>query len=194
MKFWKLCKSYHHWILLATALSGTLILTASTYAAKPKGIGDVTPGKTLYTQFSLFYEKNRHLTTNYRRGTLVPVNTAVEFVKAEGKNIEVVLPDGQKLKISNVVNFSGENLDGIFNRTFAAKPLNLSSFSTAEQKAIMAGEVVVGMCKAAVIAALGYPPKHKTASLDLNQWQYWQSRFDTIIVYFDKDRVTQIMD
>jgi hypothetical protein len=194
MKFYNFCKSKTRLILSITALLGALFLTASTYAAMPKGLDNISPGQTFYTQFSLYYERNCHLTTNYRRGTLVPVNTAVKFVKADSKNIEVTLPDGQNLKVRNIEKFSGEKIDGIFNRTFAAQPLDLTSFAANEQKAIKAGKVAVGMRKAAVLAALGYPPKHKTPSLDLNQWRYWQSRFDTIIVYFDKDRVTRIMD
>jgi hypothetical protein len=194
MKSREICKSCIWRVWLATALLGALLFTGITYAAKSTGLAAITPGQTLYTQFSLYYERNCHLTTNYRRGTLVPINTAVKFVRADFQSIEVTLPNGQNLEIRNVKKYSGEKIDGIFDRTFAAKSLDLIPFTVEEQKAIQAGEVVVGMRKAAVLAALGYPPKHKTPSLDLNHWQYWQSRFDTIIVYFNQDRVAQIVD
>ena len=155
---------------------------------------DAIKGQTLYTQFSLFYEKNCHQTTNYRRGILLPVNTEVKFVKANKKSITITLPYGGDLTILNVEGFSGEKIEGIFQRTFAASPVDFSSFTNEEKEAIMAGQVRRGMSKQAVIFALGYPPKHKTPSLQLNQWQYWQNRFGTFIVYFENDKVTQIVD
>ena len=32
-------------------------------------------GEKLYTQFSFFYEGDHHITTTYRKGILVPINT-----------------------------------------------------------------------------------------------------------------------
>lgn len=158
-----------------------------------KGI-NATPGQTLYTQFSLFYEKNCHQTTNYRKGIFLPVNSEVKFVKANKDRIVVALPAGEKLVVLNIKDYSGEEIDGIFNRTFAASPVILSPFSEEEKQAIMTGEVRKGMSKQAVLIALGYPPKHQTPSLELNQWRYWQNRFDTFVVHFENDRVTHIVD
>ena len=167
-------------------------LCPSTWAAK--GVAASTPeGQTLYTQFSLFHEANVHLTTNYRKGILVPINTEVKFVKASKSNIVVTLPDGQNLTVINIEGFSGEKIDGIFTRTFAAKPVDLSQFSEDEKRAIISGEVKKGMSKPAVILALGYPPKHKTPNLQMNQWRYWQNRFVTFMVYFENDKVTKIV-
>lgn len=174
-------------MLFATAFCTTLIQAADKTEL-------ATAGQTLYTRYTLFYENHKHRTTNYRKGTLVPVNTVVKFVKADSDSIVVTLPDGQDLTIENIQSYSGEGIEGIFSRTFSSKPLNLSVFNEMERKAIMAGEVKPGMRKAAVIVALGYPPKHKTASLELNQWQYWRNRFNTFIVYFEKNKVTSIKD
>ena len=155
-------------------------------------VSSTPKGKTLYTKFSLYYEELRHRTTNYRKGILVPVNTEVQFVKAGGDTITVKLPSGQELKIENVQNFSGENLDGIFARTFSTEKTDLSQFTEDERAAITAGQVKPGMRKSAVIVALGYPPKHKTPSLDSSEWRYWQNRFATFIVQFDGDKVANV--
>lgn len=161
--------------------------------AKDKGLASSTPkGQTLYTKFTLYYEELRHRTTNYRKGIIVPVNTEVQFVKAKGDNIYVKLPSGQELNIENVEPFSGENLDGIFTRTFGTEKLDLSGFTEEERKAISLGEVQPGMRKSAVIVALGYPPKHKTPTLDSPEWRYWRNRFATFIVQFDGDKVLSI--
>ena len=161
--------------------------------AKDKSVASSTPkGQTLYTRFSLYYEDLRHRTTNYRKGILVPVNTEVQFVKAKGDNIVVKLPSGQELTIENVEPFSGENLDGIFSRTFSPERTDLTQFTEEERKEIMAGQVKPGMRKSAVIVALGYPPKHKTPTLDSSEWRYWQNRFATFLVQFDGDAVTKV--
>ncbi len=41
---------------------------------------EIEIGGKYYTRHSFQYEKNRHRTTNYRRGLLVPVNTQVALV------------------------------------------------------------------------------------------------------------------
>ncbi|HEX3019699.1 MAG TPA: hypothetical protein VHP36_05335, partial [Chitinispirillaceae bacterium] len=61
----------------------------------------VRVGNVFYTRFSLFYEYGLHNTTNYRRGTFVPVNTPVTFQGKEGNNLFVTLPDGEKISIYN---------------------------------------------------------------------------------------------
>ena len=151
-------------------------------------------GQTLYTQFSLYYEENCHRTTNYRKGVLVPINTAVKFIKVSGESIFITLPNQQTLEIKNIKNYSGEAIDKIFSRTLASNPVDLSVFTDDERKSILAGEVQRGMRKSAVIAALGYPPKHKTPTLESNQWQYWSNRFNTFIVYFENGKVSQVQD
>lgn len=157
---------------------------------KPK-----TEGRNyLYTQFSLFMEENVHRTTNYRKGTLVPVNTEVVLINQDDDDIELRMIDGTKLDLENIEPFSGEKIDGIFRRTLSAKKVDLSPFSEEEKRAILSGEVEVGMSRAAVLVALGYPPKHKTPSLQGNQWRYWQNRFNTFVVIFEGDKVKAIKD
>jgi hypothetical protein len=60
---------------------------------------------------------------------------------------------------------------------------------------ISAGTVTVGMSRKAVILALGYPPHLENPSLSAPAWKYWKSRFDTMLVQFDKDdKVVAIKD
>lgn len=151
-----------------------------------------TKGETYYTQFTMCYEELRHLTTNYRKGVLVPVNTAVTFVKSTSGEIHVKLPDGQVLRIENVREFSGEDIVGIFKRTFGKEKVNLDKFSAKELESILLGNIEVGMSKDAVIKAYGYPPKHQTPSLEGNAWRYWRNRFATSIVQFKDGTVADI--
>lgn len=175
--------------LLISLCLAALCATPTTAKEKPK-----TSQEKLYTQFSLMYEKNVHRTTNYRKGVLLPVNSEVLLLKKTGKSIVVALEGGQQLTIENIENYSGENIDGIFARTLSAQKVDLTPFSEMERNAIAAGEVKVGMSKKAVIVAIGYPPKHKTPSLQSNQWRYWRNRFGTFVVHFENDRVSEIQE
>jgi hypothetical protein len=173
--------------IVATLFSGRQPAIAADANIVPAAKGD-----KLHTQFSLFYEKGVHRTTNYRVGTFVPINTEVTFVKANSDQIEVTLPDGTGLKIVNIEKYSGEKIPGIFSRTLGKAPVDLSKFTAKEKTSIEAGEVEVGMSKDAVIASLGYPPKHQTPTLKGNQWRYWRTVFSTFVVHFDNDKVSSI--
>jgi hypothetical protein len=43
------------------------------------------------------------------------------------------------------------------------------------------------MTKPQVIMSLGYPPTHRTASIDMNTWTYWTNRWITYQVQFGED-------
>lgn len=179
-------------VILFTVL--TLLLTACQNSAtvKPTASNTALPAQTLYTQFSLFEEKNNFRTTNYRKGTLIPINTAATLVSMEGKEAEVRLSNGGTLTIENVPKYTKDNMQAAFNKIFATTKVNLNQFSPAEREAIMTGQVIRGMSKKAVIAAIGYPPQHETPSLSGNAWKYWGNRFDTFIVHFKQDKVDSI--
>jgi hypothetical protein len=152
-----------------------------------------TKGGTYYTLFSLYYEDDHHYTTNYRKGIFLPINTPVQFLKADDEEILISI-SGKKVRFINVPEYSGEDMEGIFARTFAESPVALDSFSDVEKENIAAGTVVEGMSKKAVILALGYPPKHQTPTLASPQWRYWHNRFGTFIVHFKGDLVSRIQE
>ena len=171
---------------------GALLLVDSPGADKN---ALATKGEKLYTQFSFFYEGDHHITTNYRKGILVPINTEVEFVKSSRKRITVKIPSyDATVNIENEEGYSGEKIEGIFKRMFAREPVKLNTFTESEQSRIKTGLVAEGMSKDAVVKAMGYPPKHKTPSLNMDQWRYWKNRFDTQLVYFADGKVSSIQD
>ena len=180
-------------IELVSLLFFAFAIGISTQAARKPVLAE--KGEKLFTQFSLFYEGDHHITTNYRKGILVPVNTGVDFVKATRNRITVRIPSyNVTVNFENEEDYSGEKIEGIFKRTFAREPVDLNNFSKEEQSAIKSGTVSVGMSKQAVIKAMGYPPRHKTPTLELNQWRYWKNRFNTILVSFEDDKVSSIRD
>jgi hypothetical protein len=193
MKYRNQIRTLFFFTLLSITLLTVLFFNLSAISAVSKiDLIEVPKDQILYTQHSLYYEKNQYLATNYLKGTLVPVNTEVKFIKVTKNSIEVILPDGQELIMENIRAYSGEAIDGFFKQHLADKPVDLSQFTAEEKKAIMEGQVKLGMSKSAVIKAIGYPPKHKTLSLQNNQWLYWQNRFGKMMVVFEKDKVIRV--
>lgn len=155
----------------------------------------IKAGNIYYTQVSLQYEKGRHLTTNYRKGTIVPINTQVQLQEITGSDIKLeILPEHTPLRIENVEKHTGDSTPAAFAKLFGKSKVALSVFSGVERENILAGRVAIGMRKKAVIAAIGYPPITETTSLAINEWTYWSSRFNRFIVKFQNDKVVQIQD
>lgn len=151
--------------------------------------------KTYYSQVGMYYEKGRHLTTNYSVGIFMPVNTAVTLVEFGRKNFIVSdQKTGEKIDIINAPKHTNWTLVETFDKLFGPEKISLLKFNAAERSQIENGTLSEGMSKAAVIASRGYPPSHETPSLKRDQWKYWKNRWDTIIVKFKNDRVVNIKD
>ena len=171
-------------------------LLSCNKAIKPEELpANVSLGATYYTQFVIRYEKGTHLTTNYRRGASIPVNTSVKLLNITSKTIEVqVESPSQKLLIKNVERNTGDGVYRAFDKLFAKNKVNLSKFTALERTQIEKGTVAVGMSKDAVKVAIGYPPITETPTLDSNDWVYWSGRFNRFIVHFKDGKVIKIED
>lgn len=152
-------------------------------------------GDQYYTQFVIRYEKNAHLTTNYRRGASIPVNTKVKLLNVSNQTIEVELNNLSKpLIIKNVEKHTGDDVFKAFDKLFMHSKVNLRRFNSLERRQIKSGSVVKGMRKKAVIVAIGYPPITETMNLDADSWVYWSSRFNKFRVNFRHGKVSSIVD
>lgn len=155
---------------------------------------EITPkvGETYYTRFSFHYERGRYLTTNYARGTLLPLNTKVRLLSIEDDELELqVAESGEKIDIENVRKYSGEDISGIAKRMLAAKATDLEPFDDETESAIQSGTLRMGMTKQQVILARGYPPAHETASTESDRWVYWSSRFVKHTLVFKDNRLVE---
>lgn len=155
----------------------------------------VQPNQTYYTQFSLFQEKDNYRTTNYRKGILIPINTAVTLQSIDSDKAELrLVATGQPLTIENVPKHTKDDMQTAFKKIAAPSQVDLKGFNADEKTNIQAGRVQKGMSKKAVLAAIGYPPQHETPSLEGNAWTYWSNRFNKFIVNFKNDKVDNIVD
>lgn len=183
-------------IFMVIAVVGMLGLSACAKKYEPGQLGtDIQTGTVYYTQFSLFEEKGRFRTTNYRRGFLIPINTPVTLLSIDSKRIEVKVNDGaETLVVENVPKYTNEDVPTAFRKVFGKRKVNLGQFSPAEQKLILEGKVDKGMSREAVLAAIGYPPAHMTPDLKADSWTYWSNLYDRFVVRFKGDRVAEIVN
>ena len=182
--------------ILFFAFSLLIGLGACSKQIKPNDLPTgVQIGRTYYTQFSLFQEENNFRTTNYRKGTLIPINTPVSLVSIDSDKVYLKLTNsGQSLSIENVPKYTKDDMPTAFLKIVGLNKVNLSAFTKSEQKSILAGKVKKDMSRKAVLAAIGYPPPHQTPSLNANEWTYWASRLNTFVVRFNHGKVEDIVN
>ena len=141
-------------------------------------------GQQYYTRHCFMYEKGASETTNYWRGSLVPINTQVTLVSLNEKNLVLRLASGETVKIENVEKYSRRSMSTIAHNLLATQPVPIGKFDEATANAIKGGTLKMGMTKEQVIMARGYPPGHRTPSLDGDTWIYWSSRYVTDTIVF----------
>lgn len=160
---------------------------------------DEITGEAYYTTANIWYENaSKIYSTNYHRGAILPVGTRVTIKKIRGDKIQFVDEEGQSFKIIFLKKHSNKRIDiwAYFDQYFSKKnPMRkggpFQKFSKDEKDNIKMGEIAVGMSKAAVLMSYGYPPSHRTPSLESTKWIYWINRFVNRPVYFKDGKVSK---
>ena len=171
--------------LLTTPLSLILLMI----------LGSAVPllAQKLYTGYNIWYEKPQSVyCINYQKGTFVRAGSEVRDVTIKKNRLSfTVVGSGEKITIAFNARYHSKDVTVetlkerlITTKTFEQLTGGLKPF---EIEAIRQGTVVKGMSKKAVLLAFGYPPEHKTPSLDGNSWMFWKNRFVFVTVPFDKD-------
>lgn len=156
-------------------------------------------GKTFFTRANIWYEHPEKIySTNYHKGTILPVGTKIKIVSLDREAIKFIVGDsGGMFAYIHMRKHSTITREALFERYFSkndvmAQGAAFHKFMKAERKNIKNGTIAVGMSKDAVVMAYGYPPSHKTPTLDSNMWTYWRDRFRRVFVYFENGKVVNI--
>lgn len=176
--------------LVAAGLAATPVSTGYFEAIK----SDAAPviGQEYYLRHGLKFEGDEWNTTNYWRGTFLPINTKVKLVALDAKDMVLrVTGTGEAVKVKNVLKYSRVDLATIAARMLSPKPISLEKFDRPTKAAIESGILTLGMTREQVVMTRGYPPGHETPSLDLNRWKYWSNRFVTQTIEFSNDVLTR---
>ncbi|OQW99056.1 MAG: hypothetical protein BWK74_03080 [Desulfobacteraceae bacterium A6] len=156
-------------------------------------------GKTYYTRTNIWYENpNDILSTNYHRGTILPIGTKVSIHKLINRRIQFT-PEGsaQMFTIINDKKTNTISIDELFNRYFSIEAVQTGvgdyyQTSEADRENINKGVITLGMSRKAVLMAYGYPPTHKTPLLTSDIWHYWYARLHKVTVFFKDDKIFKI--
>lgn len=167
---------------LGPLLAETSLNYLESVAASPAPVA----GSQYYTRYNLMYEKGVHLTTNYWRGTLLPINSRVTLVSVGPRKILLRLEgSGDTVTLDNVREYTLKDTATIARELLGADPVPLEKLGAETAAMVKDGYPRKGMTKEQVIMTRGYPPRHKTPSLDSNRWQYWSSRFVVQTLVFE---------
>lgn len=158
----------------------------------------MTDGGTVFTQVNLRPDMKRKLlySANFQREGLIPICTEVRILSFRSREaIFKNLSTNEDFRYE-YHKTSGETLERHLQQVFdkGCPKDKIAKLSPLDQEGIKNGKVSKGMSKQGVIYAIGYPPKGSTPDITMNEWRYWQSRFDSFIVKFKDDKVFEIKD
>ncbi len=153
-------------------------------------------GKHYYTRVNIWYERpDRIYSTNYHKGSILPVGTKVKILDFNDKAITFLdEAKSQTYTIEFVSRHSRLTPQEYFERHFSEKSVlaeggSFSKFTDKEKANIKAGTVVPGMSAPAVVMAYGYPPSHRTPDLGADIWRYWSNRIMSFKIVFNEGKV-----
>ena len=167
-------------------------------------------GPPLYTAYNIWkYDNPRHMyCMNFKSAPeIIPAGTRVYDAKivskktkadtgTTAKNIHFKIADtGEKILIKMRRTWHPDvTMEDYLNRMITSQTFEemTAGFSIDEIEAIKRGKIIAGMHKKAVLVSFGYPPEHRTESLDKDEWIYWITTRQQKKICFDEyDRAIQ---
>lgn len=177
---------------ILTARIFVLLLIAFSFCGLSLAAGDSNwEDKTFYLGHNVWFEQPIKIpTTNYHKGMILKVGSQATITRVTDRTADFSV-EGATYRLVYVRNHHANvSIADVIKRTFLSEnPLKSSkyrSFSKSEKANIKDGTIEKGMSKDAVIMAYGYPPDHRTPSINNNIWTYWMHRFKTTVLRFDR--------
>ncbi|MBK9990164.1 MAG: hypothetical protein IPP19_05355 [Verrucomicrobia bacterium] len=184
-------------IRLALALAATVLSVTSLRAGDPstgyfeaieKEAAPVV-GETYFMRHCIRYEAGKDWeTTNYWTDSsiLVPINSKVTLTSLGSKTMQIkVEKTGLSVTIENIQKYSQKDMATIAKTMLTRKEVTISNLDEKTQKNIRNGMLALGMTKEQVVMTRGFPPQHKTPSLEVDTWTFWNNRFVTHALVFE---------
>jgi len=171
--------------VLTLGLMFLILLMTACGAAKlsPDQESMIENRETLYTIIPMWVNGRTVSGTNYKVGSLIPLNSSIRII-AVNTNVIVFEYNGQKKTYHIMQKHSKVDTARTIARTFSRTPISLSNYSTEMQVNIRVGRLTNNMTKDQVILTRGYPPFHQTHSLMKDSWKYWNTKRGTQTIQF----------
>jgi hypothetical protein len=170
-----------------------LVLVLTTVAGCGRTRYQVETQGQVYSLTTLHADaRGRISSVNYTNGTRIPICTPVEFGAISSRRARFThAQTGQRFTYT-MHRSARTPIDQQMARNFGTACPNTAAMSPEDQAGIQQGQVFPGMTKQGVIMAAGYPPEHRTPSLQQDTWRYWGSRNRTFEVHFVNGVVAEI--
>lgn len=175
----------------------SLSLATLALAVSCKSSGDPVAEELLdtpvYTRVGMHFDERRGRFLMYSSNYIsmahyLQPGTKLTLKKVSNKGFELVDDDGSDYVISYVQKHSKMPMAEWREQHFSESPAKLpDSFTDDELDGIQNGEVRVGMSRAAVFLAIGYPPKSTNPSMQSKILKYELRRFMSRSIRFDGD-------
>ncbi|HYC56124.1 MAG TPA: outer membrane protein assembly factor BamE [Candidatus Binatia bacterium] len=149
----------------------------------------------LYTCCNLHAVEGRLHDVNYHFGTFIPLGTPVTIERV-GAHDATVLVGAQRLKVVHAFGRKSESFEQFLHKLFVTEDpqARLRRMPAETRDLIFQGKVTPGMTRQEVLLSLGYPPTHRTPSLDSPEWNYWYNRWFSFKARFDAGgRLTEML-
>jgi hypothetical protein len=141
-----------------------------------------------YTCCNLHFDKDRISDVNWTHAPMILAGAPIR-VLSYGTNEANVEIDGKPFVLAHEYGRKQETLEQFVRKIVV--PTNpaqkIAAWPEPVRNAVRAGTVVNGMTREQVIVSVGYPPPHRTPSLDAPVWNHWQSRAGRFEVYWGAD-------
>jgi len=176
--------------LLIVALTFiTFLLSGCGTPITPEQKSFIRNQTPVYTQVPIWIIKNNiAYGTNYSNGKLIPINTRA-WVVAVNDNVIKFRVENKVYLYHIMSRHSRLKTQSMLSRLFATAPVDLSRFSARIRESIQRAEILDGMTKEEVLLARGYPPFHRTKSVESDTWKYWNASRATRTLTFTNNRV-----
>jgi len=184
--------------VIILALISIALNACSTYEVLDEGGKSMMNSSGVYTLTNLHPDpkRSRLYAVNYQQAGFIPLCTEVTLGAANKKLIKFTVNASEQKYVYYYHGSAGEPLMNHLTQYFGRKcnTDKVKGMSKIDQDGIAKGMAVKGMTRDGVILAMGYPPRHKTPSLDMDIWTYWKNRWATMTVNFKDGKVSQIVN
>jgi hypothetical protein len=191
-------------VVALLAVSGCAGQQSSAPSTPSSAAASKATASGLYTAYNIWIMAPHNMKCiNYKYGNnFLPAGTPVQKIhigederpRQEYVGFETV-GGKQKFKILYEPSWHpGKKIDHLKSVMFTSKTFQemTDGLTQREIDAIRAGKIVDGMASNAVLIAYGYPPEHRTPTLDRTIWVYWSNKFTSFNVCFDEAQKTVI--
>lgn len=180
--------------MLVTILFSFLLTACDTIETKE---GFKIIDQDYFLKVNVWYEhlkEKKILSTNYHKGKMLKVGDKFKIIDLAGRGIIFSDEKGVEYAIIHHKKYTPISSIELFERYFSktsvmAAGAAFTKFTQEEQKNIRNGKIVKGMSKESVLMSYGYPPEHRTPTLESDSWIYWDTRWASRTATFEKGKL-----